>query len=431
MSLSEIVNVIITRETTAISRTGFGTLLILDTHVNWTERTRTYASAAAMLTDGFDSTDPAYLAAVAAFSQTPSPINLKVGRRQVDSLGVTIDTVIDSTDYTITINGTDFTYNSGVAATNITIATGLVTAINLGSEPVTAVDGLDGTFALNADVAGVAFSVAITGTNFSIDALTPADTITDDLTAVNNADSQWYALVETSHVSADVQLAAAWVEAAKKIFITSSNDTNILDSGSTTDLAYILNAAGYERTAVLYSATNTTFPEAAWLGKQLPTDPGSTTWKFKTLAGVTFDALTETQSINARNKECNTYESIAGVSMTREGVMASGEFIDIIRGVDWLQATIQENIFARFVNLPKIPFTDGGIAIIESEVIAAITAGIDSGFIAADPQYVISVPLASEVSTANKTARFLPDVEFTAYLAGAIHKTQIDGVVSL
>ena len=151
----------------------------------------------------------------------------------------------------------------------------------------------------------------------------------------------------------------------------------------------------------------------------------------KTLSGITFDALTDTQSINARDKECNVYESIAGVNMTREGKVASGEFIDIIRGVDWLQATIQENVYARFVNLPKIPFTDGGIAIIESEVISALTAGIVSGFIATNPQYVISVPLASEVSAGDKAARFLPDVEFTAYLTGAIHKTRIDGVVSL
>lgn len=432
MSIEEIVNVIITRQTTAISRAGFGTILILDPHVNWVERTRTYSAASQLLDDGFDSTDPAYIAALAAFSQTPSPINLKVGRRQVDSVGVTIDTVVDSTDYVITINGTDFTFNSGVAATNITIATGLVGVINGGAEPVTAVDGLDGTFALDADVSGVVFSAVITGANFSIDRpIVATDTVANDLAAVQSADSDWYALVLTSHVSADVQAAAAWVEAETKLFITSSSDAEILNAGSTTDIAYILNAAAYERTAVLYSATDTTFPEAAWLGKQLPTDPGSTTWMFKTLSGVTFDALTDTQSLAARAKEANTYESIAGVNMTQEGTVASGEYIDIIRGVDWLQARIRENVFARFVNLPKIPYTDAGIAIIEGEINSALTDGVANGFLAEDPQYTITVPLAANVSSVDKAARLLPDVEFLAYLAGAIHKTTIQGVVSL
>ncbi len=432
MSISEIVEVVITRQTTAISRAGFGTILILDPHVNWVERTRTYSAASQLLDDGFESTDSAYLAALAAFSQTPSPTNLKVGRAQVDSVGVTIDTVVDSTDYVIDINGTVFTFNSGVAASNITIATGLVGEINGGAEPVTAVDGLDGTFALDADVAGTAFSVAITGVNFSVDKpIVASDTVPNDLTAIKNEDNDWYALVMTSHVSADVQLAAAWIEAEIKIFVTSSNDADILSAVSTTDIAYILNAAAYERTAVMYSATNTTYPEAALLGKQLPTDPGSTTWMFKTLSGVTFDALTDTQSINARAKEANTYESIAGVNMTAEGTMASGEYIDIMRGVDWLQARIQENVFSRFVNLPKIPFTDGGIAIIESEIISAITDGIDNGFIAESPAFTVTVPLAADVSTVDKANRFLPNVEFLAYLAGAIHKVRIEGVVSL
>ena len=111
--------------------------------------------------------------------------------------------------------------------------------------------------------------------------------------------------------------------------------------------------------------------------------------------------------------------------------MVSGEYIDLMSGVDWLQATIQENVFAHLVNLPKIPFTYGGIAIIESEIISAINAGIDSGFIAESPQFTISVPLAANVSAVDKANRYLPDIEFTAFLAGAIHKTQINGAVSV
>jgi len=432
MSIKEIVNVIITRQTTAISRAGFGTLLILDPHVNWTERTRTYSSASQLLDDGFESTDPAYIAALSAFSQTPSPTQIKIGRQQVDSVGVSIDTVVDNTDYVCTINGTPFTFNSGIAATATSIALGLVGQINLGAEPVTATDDVDGTFTLDADVSGVAYTVAVVGVNLSVEKpLTPLGTITDDLAAVELADSEWYALVMTSRTSADVLLAAAWIEAEIKIYISSSSDADILSAGSITDIAYLLNASAYERSGVLFYNDTDKFPEAAWFGGQLPTDAGSTTWMFKTLSGIAFDDLSDTQSQAARNKKANTYEKIGGVNMTQEGTMASGVFIDEIRGVDQLQATMTENIFALLVNQPKVPFTDAGIASVETEMRAALTASQDSGFLALDPPYIVSVPLAAAVSSLDKADRFLPDLTFSAKLAGAIHKTKIEGVVSL
>jgi hypothetical protein len=141
--------------------------------------------------------------------------------------------------------------------------------------------------------------------------------------------------------------------------------------------------------------------------------------------------LTTTESLNARNKDANTYEAIAGVNITREGTMASGEFIDVIRGVDWLHARLQERIYSRLVNLDKIPFTDAGIAIIEAEVRAQLQTGIDNGFLTANPAPTVTVPLAADVSANDKASRLLPDIEFTAYLAGAVHKVQIDGVVTL
>ena len=41
--------------------------------------------------------------------------------------------------------------------------------------------------------------------------------------------------------------------------------------------------------------------------------------------------------------------------------------------------------------------------------------------------YVIEVPLASQISANVKASRVLPDVKFTARLAGAIHAVEIKG----
>ena len=76
-------------------------------------------------------------------------------------------------------------------------------------------------------------------------------------------------------------------------------------------------------------------------------------------------------------KNANIYETIAGVNITREGTVAEPEFIDVIHGVDWLTARIQERVYAALVNQPKIPYTNAGIAAIESLVREQLDAALD------------------------------------------------------
>jgi len=73
----------------------------------------------------------------------------------------TIDTALDSTDYTCTLNGTVFTYNSGIGATKLTIAAGLVSQILTGSEPITIINNLDETYTITAIVTGTPFTIAV------------------------------------------------------------------------------------------------------------------------------------------------------------------------------------------------------------------------------------------------------------------------------
>ena len=153
-------------------------------------------------------------------------------------------------------------------------------------------------------------------------------------------------------------------------------DPNIINLAAGVDLSSIAakcNQSGYVRTFVLYHQDAASdFPECAWFGGVLPLDPGSETWKFKRLNSISYSNLTSTQSQNARNKKANTYEFIGGVGITREGTVAQGEFIDIVRGVDWLTSRIQEFVYSVLVNSNKVPYTDAGITAIESEVKRAL-----------------------------------------------------------
>jgi hypothetical protein len=114
--------------------------------------------------------------------------------------------------------------------------------------------------------------------------------------------------------------------------------------------------------------------------------------------------------------------------MTSNGQVASGEYIDVIHGLDWLKARIQNLVFTALINVDKVPFTDEGVQMVVSPLKAALEEGKKNSILAS---YEITFPAVADVSVTDKGKRFLPDMNFTGVLAGAIHSTKINGVVTL
>lgn len=433
MSIEQVVNVTITRQAQGVSRQGFGIPLIVGPTAAWAELTRTYASLEEVVAD-FATSDPEYLAARAVFSQSPKPRSVVIGRRtpdiaQVDSVNVV--TVADATTYTVTINGVPFSIVSGVGATATTIRDQLIAAINAGAEPVTAAIVDADTLGLTADVAGDGFTKAVTA-NLSITAVTANYNVGNAILDIKEENDEWYMLVLTSHSTHDIMNAAATIETMRRMFSAASLDANCLVPASTTDPLYRLSALNYARTFCMYHEDpDAEYPEAAWDGRVLPDDPGSETWKFKTLAGVTASRLTTTEQNAVTGKNGNLYMGIGGVDITREGTVADGEFIDVIRFVDWLEARMEERIYQRLVDSEKIPYTDRGIAVIEAEVRAQLRDGIAVGGLSDDPAPTVTVPKVADVDPADRRARVFGDLTFSATLAGAIHEVLISGRVSV
>jgi hypothetical protein len=235
-----------------------------------------------------------------------------------------------------------------------------------------------------------------------------------------------------THVLADVLALAGAMEARSQIFGTSSSSADVLDSGALTDIATQLFDLGYQRTFVLYSATaDTEYPEAAWIGGQLPEQPGSNTWKFKTLSGTTVSRITSTEANAAKDVNANTYERVGGIALTSEGTMAGGEFIDVMIFVDWLEARMRESIFFRLVNTKKIPYTQAGVTIIENEIRRVLAEGIAGGGLAPNPQPTVSVPNVLATDPNLRATRTLEGITFEGRLAGAIHFVKVRGTVTV
>jgi hypothetical protein len=439
MSLEDIVNVEISVESAAVTQAGFGTPLILDYHTVWTDRVRTYQSTQAMTDDGFAQSSAAFQAARAIFSQNPKVARVKVGRRDnapTWRMELT-PTVQNSAVYSGVLQlpgGTAeiFSFTSDASATLAEIITGLVTAINALTGAFTASD--QGTHVrILADAAGTIFSLRSLTSNLYVKNTTADAGIATDIATVVSSDDDWYGLITTSKGEAEILAAAADIQARRKLFVVASQQTDIKTT-STSDVASQLKTGGKSRTALVYHSDEAAHADAAWMGKLFPFDPGEETWKFKVLSGITTDTFTATQQTNMRGKNANFYHTVAGQPITEEGKVSAtglGEFIDVVRFIDFIHARMTERVFAALAKAVKVPFTDQGIAIVENEVRGVLQLGIVQGGFVAEPPPVVNVPRAADVAAADKTARLLPDITFSATLAGAIHAVEISGTVAV
>ncbi len=267
-----------------------------------------------------------------------------------------------------------------------------------------------------------------------------AETWTEALTAIKAENNDWYALITESRELANQKLIASWTQANEKLAILASGDSAIVDADDG-DIGTYLKDSSIDRVAVFYHPkskladvddvlpTDDEIPEAGWFGKMLSKKPGSATWALKSLSNISVYSLTEGQVTRCRNKNVNTYLPSAGVPVTQQGQTGSGEYIDVIHGMDWLKARIQNLVFGAMINTDKVPYEDIGVQMIVSPLRTALDEGVANGIITSE--YDVTYPLVADVSATDKGNRILPDVNFDATLSGAIQATKIDGIVAL
>lgn len=429
--LRDIVNVSIVLLTGGLSVPGFGIPMVLSHSAAWpTERIRFYSDPDGVLAD-FAASSVEYAATAAIFSQEPRPARVAIGKalnKPTQKYEIAISTVANLTAYSVKVGAGTATFTSDASATNDEIATGLAAAITtLAPSGFTAsTTGLAGS--LIVQLLGNAAGNWISVENLMPDLLSVAQTHADpgiaaDLAAIKLVDNSWYGLITLYNSEALVTAAAAWVEANKKLYIPCVADTKAETDAFTgaTDIIKDLYLLAYARTAPVYHRSTAYFPDAAWFGRVLPLDPGSETWKFKTLAGVPAVTFTETQQTNVQSKRGNIYYAIAGRNITSEGLTSSGEFIDTVRFRDWLELRIQTDCFLALSNANKIPYTDEGVAVIEAALRAVLDEGIEVGGIVAG-SVTITVPKVATQAPADRAARIFRNIKFRCTLAGAIHK---------
>lgn len=438
-SIDNHVQITITKDTATVDRRGFGVPGIFTYHTRFAELSREYGNLQEMVDDGFLVTDRAHQMASKIFSQNPRPSRVIVGRRTLAPTRKVKLTpkipLLASTAYDIVINGETIPVATDDTPLVSELTLALAAAVDSGGEDVNATDNTTDVDIEAADApggaptAGAMFGVSFDPKKWTIDDSTPDPGIATDYGLFRGDNDLFYGLVCDVLGGTEIEALAAAVEATKKIYLADSQDSDIIAVGSA-DIASTLKTSNLERTGVCYHPAAGADDFASGLeGKQLPTDPGSTTWKFKTLAVVATYALSTSEQSQADLKNVNTYQVVGGIAITAEGTVASGEFIDITRFIDWVESRSKEDVFRALAINPKIPYTDLGIQTIVNVQEGVLKEGARRGGIDPLGEQPISVtaPRASEVDANDKGLRVLPDILFAATLAGAIHKAIING----
>ncbi len=449
--ISEVVDVSIRVESSSVASASFDSILLAGNggtsndgnfNAGWANyEVRKYTSYAAVAadTDIKPSANIVNMAQV-AFAQIPAVSEIYVGRidegtpaAQVSTL--TFDTVplVSGQDVEVFIDGSSIGSVSWGTDNDTTMDA--VAALIQGESEVTtavasAVDSVDkNTITITGAVAGTSFLVtaevqtgAVVDEAVSQVITTPAiDKISAaDINALYANNNSWFGYCHDFSSNADAETAAAALAALKKYgAFRHESAASIPNLGTNYSFSVYSSSADSVKKWV----------QVAWLSAMLGRQIGSYNPAFLGLELTDVSSLSSSDEALLKAGNSNWYSTIAGRDLTYNGKAGNGGWIDTYINVLWLEARMEERIFATLVSADKIAFSDAGIQGIVSEVGAQLEAAKELGVILSDPNYSISFPLASEISAVDKSNRLLTGISFTAYAGSGVNKIEINGTL--
>lgn len=255
--------------------------------------------------------------------------------------------------------------------------------------------------------------IAMVGVEYDDDPTT-LTTALNDLVQMNN---DWYFLLCDQQEDAVITELSGWVDTQKKLYFASTDNLN---------LAAALES---ENTVIMYHDDPTQYPAEGWVGRCAPELPGSITWKFKTINGVTAANIKSGELAYLHQEGGNSYVRKLGVLQTSEGLTTSGEYIDVIRSQHFIEARLVEEVMRLFINSGKVPYDNSGIAQVVAACESVMKQATDQGIIARDDDgnglWTVTAPRREDVPASDIAARKLDGVVIEATLAGAIHSATI------
>lgn len=443
-------------DTASVSRQGFGTILFVGKHNYFQERTRTYTSTLSMAEDGIPTTSSIYIAAQGAFSQSPSPTSIMIGRQETTTI-LTPVTPVNALEYKVTLGALDavsaeFSYTATVPTDDAeAVVDALKIAIDADADIASKVTttkvgvGTDAVLELSQTISGtdwftVSLLTNLTETFKAVSTETAADTIS----AISAEDDSYYYFTAEDKSNTFVLAAATDIEAKLKVYRTSISEVASY-AATPTGTAADLVTGNYFRTSCMYHQdAETKFPEVSAIAEIAFAVTGTVTYANRLVAAVSPSensdgkALTSTQQGKLKTINCDYFARVGKAAsdpvITVIGKVASGEWIDNIVGRDNMQVDMEADLTNLLIRqkASKIAFNNKGANQIRSVLQTVLSLYTEDGihnFIEDD--FEIIIPDQASFNPADKATRTFKQVTFKATLTNAIHMIEVTGTLSL
>ena len=394
--------------------------------INVQERIRNYTTLAGVITD-FGTSAPEYFAAAAYFAQSPQPITLSIGRwAKTATQGILIGAPVTPTNqlvatwtsisngaFQIAINGGSVTPIGPINFTTVTNLNGVASLI----EAALATASISATVLWNSSYQQFTIESSVTGPSSAVSFLTSPVSGTDisNMLGLSVLDSgaytvagiaaesavsaaalfdlnygtSYYGYTQLGVADSDILAIALLIEGSsnKHIYFNTTQEGGVLSATSTTDIAYLLAQEQYKRSCLQYSSTNP-YAVLSFAARLLTVNYEANQSVITMMYKQEPTVLAETLNVNQLNaliaKNCNVFVTYSNnATIIQNGVVASGDYIDIISGSDWLAISIQISVFNLLYTTPtKIPQTDPGNGQIKGQIVLNLNQAVNNGLLA-------------------------------------------------
>nr|DAM61509.1 MAG TPA: tail sheath protein [Caudoviricetes sp.] len=231
--------------------------------------------------------------------------------------------------------------------------------------------------------------------------------------------TDWFWLTTTDNSLETVKALSEIAQTNSKLYAVTINEYNDCEA---------LFEEVYENTFVDYHDDKDAYSAEA-TAVIMSYNVGGKTAKFKEVQGVKRANVSDTQIADLHKSGINTYVEKLGVLQRSEGLVLSGEYLDIVLAEYWIRFRMEERVLrASFVN-DKIPYTNVGIGILVGEVRGTLEEAITQGIVIPG-QIRVDYRRREDVPSNEVALRKYDYIVWTVQLAGAIHQGQISGVLT-
>lgn len=452
MSYTPITETNVTQATTNVATRGFGTILVFDNSNYFLSRVKSYSSLEDAATE-LTTTSLAYKAVSAAFSVDPKPREIKIAKRQCNTVIVpsTVAGANGSTQYKVafkvptqdTAIVISVTGDSNPTPTEIAIL--LNTAINANlSLTAQFSTSLSGDAITITRVLGGEYALDVTQfTNVQHAFFPSVESEAETLAYAQSETTDFYCIASTDRTDSHISAMATLIGATKNVFTyaTSSNTTYLTAlTPSSTDFTGLIKNAGVKRVVhpvYVQASELDKFPEIRVFASKSSYQVGDVIYSNIVNLGIlpaktsTNTLLTNSQKGNLEARGLSYFESKNGVTCFRRGGAqgtGSTSWADETIGADFIEARINEQVQNLLFNQSSEKL--GGSATSYARIESVIRTVLDSMKSTSSQarllrKYTIKLPTEVEITSAIRAGR-VATISVAAYLEGAIDSAVIN-----